>query len=197
MNNTVKDSEISTFHYKDKHVLHKIVQSIINELPSDTRNIVVLCIGTDRSTGDSLGPLTGMLFSKLAPKSLRPIGTLHEPVHAINLEDTIHDVNKTFNKPFVIAIDASLGKHTSIGHIIVQKGSLYPGSAFNKDLPSVGDISITGVVNMSGFMDFSVLQSTRLSLVHDMAYLLAQSLYCVDVWLYKNKKGAPYNRFLN
>lgn len=197
MNNTVNDTKTSSFHYKDNHVLHKIVQSIINEIPNDSRNIVVLCIGTDRSTGDSLGPLTGMLFSKLAPKLLRPIGTLHKPVHAINLEDTLHDVNKMFHNPFIIALDASLGKHTSIGHIIVQKGSIYPGSAFNKDLPPVGDISITGVVNMSGFMDFSVLQSTRLSLVHDMAYLIAQSLYFVDVWLYKNKKRTTYNRFLS
>ena len=47
-------------------------------------DIILVCIGTDRSTGDSLGPLTG---SKLLEKNLEHFyiyGTLQHPVHAVN-----------------------------------------------------------------------------------------------------------------
>ncbi|WP_345613734.1 spore protease YyaC, partial [Pseudonocardia adelaidensis] len=73
------------------------------------------------------------------------------------------------NNPFIIAVDASLGKTESVGNIIGDTGSLRPGAALNKDLPEIGDIHITGVVNISGFMEYAVLQSTRLSLVVEMA----------------------------
>ena len=33
-------------------------------LPSDLRPVVIVCIGTDRSTGDSLGPLVGTFLKK-------------------------------------------------------------------------------------------------------------------------------------
>ncbi len=55
------------------------------------QQLVILCIGTDRSTGDSLGPLVGY---KLEPyitsyKEVHLLGTLDKPVHAKNLSDSI------------------------------------------------------------------------------------------------------------
>ncbi len=46
----------------------------------------------------------------------------------------------------------------------------------NKDLPSIGDISITGVVNVGGLMEYMVLQNTRLNLVMNMAEIIAKSI---------------------
>ncbi|MCL6574238.1 MAG: DUF1256 domain-containing protein, partial [Bacillus sp. (in: Bacteria)] len=46
-----------------------------------------------------------------------------------------------------------------------------------KDLPAVGDIHITGIVNVSGFMEFFVLQNTRLNLVMNMAKTIANGIY--------------------
>ncbi|MNY42755.1 hypothetical protein D3C86_1776740 [compost metagenome] len=40
-----------------------------------------------------------------------------------------------------------------------------PGAGVNKQLPPVGDIHMTGIVNVGGFMEYFVLQNTRLSLV--------------------------------
>src|SRR5699024_1624292 len=110
-----------SFHYKEKSTLRNVVRSIIDYLPDRYQRIVVLCIGSDRSTGDALGPLTGMYLSKYAPKIFTTYGTLHKPIHALNLEETIDYIEKSYDNPFVIAIDASLGKLNSIGHIIVQK----------------------------------------------------------------------------
>src|SRR5699024_12601825 len=84
----------------------------------------------------------------------------------------------------IIAIDASLGKHSSVGHIITNNCSIQPGSALKKQLPAIGDAYVTGVVNIGGVMDYAILQSTRLSLVHDMAAQLAAILFKTDRWLH-------------
>ena len=52
-----------------------------------------------------------------------------------------------------------------------------PGAGVNKQLPEVGDIHITGIVNVSGFMEFFVLQNTRLNLVMKMAKTIANGIY--------------------
>jgi putative sporulation protein YyaC len=134
------------------------------------QNIVFLCIGTDRSTGDCLGPLVGeRLISCSKFKNICVFGTLNEPVHAKNLDSIIRKIYRTIDNPYVIAVDASLGRVENIGNINIYEGPVYPGAGVNKDLKPVGNISITGIVNISGFMEYLVLQSTRLSQVMKLA----------------------------
>ena len=141
--------------------------------------IVVLCIGTDRSTGDSLGPLVGYKLDsyRFNCDSVHLMGNLNEPVHAKNLEETIEKINLCHPKAFIIAIDASLGRLDNIGQIIIKEGPLKPGLGVNKDLPYIGDVSITGVVNVGGLMEYMVLQNTRLNLVMNMADIIAKSIH--------------------
>lgn len=167
-------------HYKNEQATNIISNTLINYLPPTLSPVVVLCIGTDRSTGDSLGPLTGTILSNKRPHYIKVYGTLHEPIHAMNLQDKINEINNTFHKPYIIAIDAALGKTNSIGNIFTHNRPLQPGSALKKDLPDVGNASITGVVNIGGMMEYAVLQSTRLSIVHDMAEEIASILYRID-----------------
>ena len=84
--------------------------------------------------------------------------------------------NKCPTSPFVVAIDACLGREKSIGQIIVQHGPLLPGKAVNKELPPIGDISIKGVVNVGGFMEMLVLQNTRLHVTYSMSNKIARAL---------------------
>lgn len=86
---------------------------------------------------------------------------------------------------FMIAIDACLGRTTSIGSIIVSPTPLRPGAALKKDLPAVGDAQITGIVNASGDMEYFVLQNTRLHLVMQLAYKISALLLAID------RKQAP------
>lgn len=183
MNNHIHDNEPNYIHYKDPLALKSTSDRLITHIPQDHSQLIVLCIGTDRSTGDSLGPLTGTLFTQMMPSLLKVYGTLHNPIHAVNLEETMNEINMMYRKPFIIAVDASLGKSSSIGNLITGIGSLKPGAALNKKLPAVGDAYITGVVNIGGFMDYAVLQSTRLSIVHDMSHKIALVLKKVDFWL--------------
>ena len=157
-------------------ILSRHLNTIISRLPS-YQSIVVVCVGTDRSTGDSLGPLVGTQLAKLGGSGFHLYGTLHEPVHAMNLGDTVSAIQQQFHDPFLIAVDACLGQLSSVGSIQVGHGPLKPGAGVNKELPPVGNIHVTGIVNVGGFMEYFVLQNTRLSLVMSMAEVIAGSLY--------------------
>ena len=146
------------------------------ELAGD-REIVIVCIGTDRSTGDSLGPLVGSRLRQLGLQHEHLFGTLDEPVHAMNLIEVLDTIHRKYSHPFIVAVDACLGQSSSVGHIQVGTGPVKPGAGVNKDLPPVGDIHLTGIVNVGGFMEYFVLQNTRLSIVFNMADIIADSLY--------------------
>lgn len=126
-------------------------------------NIHFLCIGTDRSTGDSLGPLVG---TKLQALGFNVTGTIDDPCHAVNLRERASVIPKG---RLIIAIDACLGRAENIGKIKVKKGSLKPGAGVGRELGAYGDYSIDAIVNAGGFMEYFVLQNTRLSLVMKMA----------------------------
>jgi putative sporulation protein YyaC len=88
--------------------------------------IVILCIGTDRSTGDCLGPLVGHKLKLISYNKITVYGTLDQPVHAKNLEDIIRLIKEKHKNPFIIAIDACLGKPERIGKISMGSGPLRP-----------------------------------------------------------------------
>ena len=96
-------------------------------------SIVFLCIGTDRSTGDALGPLTG---SRLVEYGFpQVIGTLPEPCDAFNLEARLQSIPED---QVVIAIDACLGQSSSVGYFFASEGPLIPAQSVGGKLPAVG-----------------------------------------------------------
>ncbi|WP_372661689.1 spore protease YyaC [Cohnella sp.] len=152
------------------------LSSYIKQIPPNKR-IVVVCIGTDRCTGDSLGPLIGTILSKYRSSSFDFYGTLENPIHAMNLDDTLEQINRTFAAPYLIGIDACLGSAASVGMIHIGNGPIRPGAGVKKTLTPVGDMHISGVVNLGGFLEYQVLQNTRLHLVMSMANLISRSLF--------------------
>lgn len=168
-------------HFEDQTAVHKISDALLDLLPSHRNQpVVIICIGTDRSTGDSLGPLVGSFLHEAGMNFFHVYGTLENPVHAMNLKDILLDVKKTYKKPFIVGIDACLGRLASIGEIKIGTGPIKPGAGVNKKLPEVGDAFITGIVNMAGHMEFVVLQNTRLNLVMKLAKKIAAALVETD-----------------
>ncbi|QGU00627.1 Spore protease GPR related protein [Candidatus Syntrophocurvum alkaliphilum] len=176
-----------SYHYDDPLCFYKVQNSIcqmIDDLDKNYyREIVYVCIGTDRATGDCLGPLVGTRIETLLPK-VSVFGTLEKPTHALNLNEVLDEVNSKHNQPLVIAIDASLGSKERIGYINIKKGSLKPGTALNKTLPEVGDCNISGVVNVGGFLEQMVLQNTRLHIVYKMANVISRGIFLAHNRIY-------------
>lgn len=150
-------------------------QTIENDC-SPEEDIIILCIGTDRATGDCLGPLVGEHLREMVPQ-VPVYGTLAHPVHALNLEETIQEIYEEHANPFIIAIDASLGIPEHIGYATLSKTPLIPGKGVNKKLPAIGNLSITGIVNVAGFPNSILLQSTRLHTVMTLANCISSALY--------------------
>lgn len=136
------------------------------------RQILFLCVGSDRSTGDSLGPLVGtMLQAEGIPFPV--YGTLESPVHALNIKKVLSDIRGAFKNPFIIGVDACLGEKKSIGTVLIEEGSFVPGQACNKILPKVGDYHIKAIVNdYNPWSPLESLNSTRLYTVLKMADVL-------------------------
>ena len=135
----------------------------------DFQEVVFLCIGSDRITGDSLGPLIGHKLSKEHLSRCIIYGTLDQPVHALNLAEVTAMVHAKHPNCLLIAIDASLGSKRHQEFVTIRKGALASGLGVKKKLPPVGDISITGIVNLSGAFEHFVLQTTRLATVIQLA----------------------------
>lgn len=169
-------NRITYFNSNEKstaYELGKKLYELMKEYILLNRTIVFLCIGSDRATGDCLGPIIGYKLSKYKKiENYYVYGTLEEPVHAKNLKDTIGRIYQSHEDAFIIAIDASLGKSDHVGYITLGEGPLKPGAGVDKDLPEVGDIFITGIVNLSGMLDHMLLQTTRLNVVMSMADMI-------------------------
>lgn len=165
-----------------QYKLNQEMYSMINNVDKPYKRIAVVGIGTDRSTGDSFGPLVGYMLSKCKIYDFDVYGTIIEPVHALNIRDTMDKI-ETLNT-LVIAVDASIGRIEHIGHIGLCNEPIKPGSGVGKDLPPVGDISLSGIVAFGGLAPHVMLQNTSLGLVYSMAEIASNAIKYV---LYKQQ----------
>ncbi len=138
--------------------------------------LLYLCIGSDRSTGDSLGPLIGHMLTRSRKESPAVLGTLRRPVHAVNLEEAIRKIQEDYADAVVVAIDASVGAKDHVGCITLSKGAIKPGLGVSKDLTAVGHIAITGIVGSQGRFEPLLLQNTRLSVVMELADCICRGI---------------------
>lgn len=165
-----------SIHYESSGAIWRLSSMFLETIPFHHEHLVFCCIGTDRSTGDALGPLVGEYLSTYNSFPYRVIGTLEQPLHALNLQENLEQLQQSTPIPYIVAIDACLGHNAKVGEIILQNGPLLPGKAVKKELPPIGDLSIKGIVNVGGFMEMLVLSNTRLHLTYSMSQKIARAI---------------------
>ena len=85
---TFFEKETQNVMHQDLEASETISNFLLSHIPIKTHiPIILVCIGTDRSTGDALGPLVGTKLEQVGIKNFQVFGTLDEPVHALNLEE--------------------------------------------------------------------------------------------------------------
>ncbi|GLB60513.1 spore protease YyaC [Cytobacillus sp. NCCP-133] len=167
-------SFISAKETTEEAEVEKMVSKLEKIFYSTSREIVILCVGSDRSTGDSLGPLVGKIL-KEKNISYPVYGTLKEPVHALNIKKVLKKIKETHHNPFIFGIDACLGDERQIGYILMREGSFIPGNAVNSILPSVGDYHLKAIVNaLDPLSPVHSLNSTRLFTVLKLAEIIGE-----------------------
>ena len=153
----------------------KILSHYILLHKQNQEELIVLCIGTDKITGDCLGPLVGTgLKEKKFP--LPVFGTLQHPVHALNIADTVAGLKKHYRHPFFLAVDAALGAPEKIGTVTLSASPVSPGKGLQRPLEPVGNISITGITGEASDCASLHLPYTRLYLVNRLASFIIDSI---------------------
>lgn len=93
-----KSEEIHYYNVKDTYAVRKFTNTLYNLIKENAgirTDIIILCIGTDRATGDCLGPIVGYKLKKMFLDNVTVYGTLSQPVHAKkNIEETILTIQK-------------------------------------------------------------------------------------------------------
>lgn len=138
-------------------------------------DVIVICIGTDKCIGDSLGPLTGSLL--VENNFPFPVyGTLDNPIHALNLETEVAKIKFKHPTAKIIAIDACIGNVKSVGELQIRSEGLKPGKGVGKSLPIIGDISIVGIVDSSNITTSFSSRVIRLSFIMEMSKTISHAL---------------------
>lgn len=150
--------------------------SLKNVVPSNNTP-VILCIGSDLSVGDSLGPITGTkLKEKLKNLNCYVYGTLSKPITAHEVKYMNEFLKATHPASPVIAVDAAVGLAGDIGLIKLSDRGLKPGSGANKKLSKVGDVSIMGIVAEHSMFNYSLFSATRLNIIYKMAEIISEGI---------------------
>ncbi|MGN1060343.1 MAG: spore protease YyaC [Candidatus Coproplasma sp.] len=152
-------------------------------IPSTDKVPVVVCVGSDLSVGDSLGPVTGTkLVEKLKGLNVYVYGTLAKPITAHEVKYMSSFLQNTHPGSPVIAIDAAVGVAGDIGLIKLANRPLAPGSGANKRLNKIGEVSVLGIVAEKSLFNYSLFSATRLNVVYKMADIIAEgvSTYIYD-----------------
>lgn len=159
-------------NYKSPDAAEKIAEYIKPYLGDKT---LIMCIGTDKCIGDCLGPLVGTMLKKDGyPYPI--IGTLDDPIHAVNIAENIKRVKEKYPGFFIIAIDATLGHQCELYKVAIEFGTIHPGRGCGKDLPEIGDMKVIGNVDSIEHSDVFTIRAIRLSMVMGMAETIASGL---------------------
>lgn len=121
-------------------VIENHLSTLFNHIYHHKEEVVFLCVGTPKIMGDSFGPYIGTLLRESGTRN--SFGTLAEPVNAKTLDKTINTIKKTYNKPYIIAIDSCFSMHVAHPYLAIKESATQPGAGLGKKMPAIGDLSV-------------------------------------------------------
>lgn len=138
--------------------------------------VLFLCIGSEKISGDSLGPIVGTLLREKYKLPYPVIGCEDMPVNGINIDKYKKYVHRFFPSHRIIAIDAALGEREDIGNIRYRDGGVRAGGALGLHNPPVGELAILGVVGEKGGEPMQTLLNAPFDRVVSLAERIAQAI---------------------
>lgn len=138
---------------------------------------VILCIGTTKVIGDSLGPKVGDRLVKDYNVNAYVYGRTESPVNGINYLTYVAHIKKHHKNSIIIAVDACLGVSKDVGRIKLVMSGLQAGAALNKNLDRIGDIGILGVVGESKKDNLEALLEVSEKSVDSLSEKVAYKIY--------------------
>lgn len=180
--------ELYKYNYEKDTLKEEIINNLSIKMSYAKKDkkyleIIFLCIGTDKITGDCFGPLVGSKLKELLENynifNITIYGTLMENVNYTNVEEIIKKINKKHLRPYIIVVDAALSRKENIGKVYIEEGKTILGKGLNKNRIEIGDLSIKAVVGKDYKLpkyNFSTLQNISLNIVLTLSNTVAQAI---------------------
>ena len=137
---------------------------------------IVVCVGSDLTVGDSLGPFVGTTIIKDNKLDFFVYGTLENPITAREVETVSKKIKLIHPNSKVLVVDAALGKKSEIGYVKVLDSGIKPGLGVKKDLPLLGDFSIIAIVGEYLDKKYAISKNERFNLVYLMGQDIAKAI---------------------
>jgi len=157
--------------------LQKNIYQYRNQKFSD---VVILCIGTNKIIGDSIGPVVGQKLKEQKMKETVCIyGDMIKTINFKNAKEVIENIFKTYQKPFIITVDSALGIKTMVSKIVVNKGIVRLGKSLGRSICYASHITIKGVVgeNKNTYEDnIKVLNEVKPELIWYLSNIMAEGI---------------------
>ena len=137
---------------------------------------VILCIGTPKVTGDSLGPRVGDLLANEYSVNAYVYGKTAFPVTGVNCKNYFAHIKTHHPNSLVVTVDACVGAENEVGKIKYSLDGLRAGSALGKLLDPFGDISFLGVIAPKTSDNLRSLSSVSEQAVDDLSQKIAKKI---------------------
>lgn len=155
---------------------HRIKSESADILCAMERKPVIVCIGTKKVSGDSLGPRVGDLLRDVIGVDAYVYGVSAKQVTAVNFDEYRAFIERQHKNDLIIAVDACVGESNDVGKIKVTMTGVTAGGALKRNFEKFGDIGILGVVAESGSDNFGALKNVKEQLVNRLALLTAHKV---------------------
>ena len=111
-------------------------------------DIVILCVGTNKLIGDSVGPIVGQKLARLLKnkQNVWIYGNTKRNLNLKNAKQILKQIQITHKQAFVITIDAALGPKEMIENTWIGSGIVKIGEALDKQIQYFSNITIKGIV---------------------------------------------------
>lgn len=142
----------------------------------NTKYPVIVCVGSDLSIGDSLGPLVGTELTRKLNGKAYVYGTLESPITALEINTVLKTINNLHPKSKILVIDAAVGNEEDIGVIKLSDVGIKPGLGVNKDFEVLGDVSIIAIVAKKTENEKGLFLGTRLSFIKKISNVISYGI---------------------
>lgn len=138
---------------------------------------VILCIGSDKIAGDSVGPIVGDILKNRLNTRCFVYGATGKSVNGRNVQDFLELIKCAHPESPVIAVDACLSKEAEKPFVAVVSGGVNPKRAITGIENPAGDVGILGAVEKPSDDPLKTLMAVSWDKVQKTSVKIAIVLY--------------------
>lgn len=137
---------------------------------------VIVCIGSEKVSGDALGPTVGTILIQDYGLKAYVYGTLDRSVNGVNINKFLKFIDNIHSGSLIITVDAAVGEKKEIGMIKYKEEGINAGAALGHNNPVKG-IGIVGIVGENKGNIMANLLSADYNSVNKLSRKIARLIY--------------------